>query len=574
MHLDRVRIRKTLRAAVVVITVAFLMDAAWTPSDAAPPSGRTERVDPVLFAQAKAHPAQMFDVIVQAAPATTKLAPHAKDDSAERAGNAVKRAGELPRRQLGFVGGATATIRGASIIALSNDPDVAFIYADARMQAKFDPQAGAALLTEPGQIEVGAPAAWSQYGVTGHGVGVAIVDSGIYAHPDLAGRVVAAIDLTSASPQVSPVPLGDPGGHGTHVAGLVAGDGTASGGAYTGIAPGANLIDVRVINGNGGSNVSTILAGLQWVLANRLTYNIRVVNLSLGAPEQTGYRLNPLDTAVEVMTFAGITVVVSAGNAGSTCGTITMPGDDPFVITVGGADDNGTTTIADDTIAPWSSCGPTTYDRLAKPDLVAPGRRMVSLRSPGSALDVLLPTRQITAAGATSPAYFTLSGTSMAAPVVTGAVALLLERDPTLTPRQVKQRLLATATPLSSATRDQAGAGLLNVLAAVGSTDRTSWTTKRAVSDGFARMVYPLINGQPLIWRDQSYNGGVDSHGTPWRFVTWSGINWDSITWEDITWEDITWEDITWESVAAQDITWETVFEPLSSNGPGWGPLE
>src|SRR3990167_3899871 len=218
----------------------------------------------------------------------------------------------------------------------------------------------------------------------GRGIGVAVVDSGVAAHPDLGDRIVAAIDFTQAAPTVSASPLGDPGGHGTHVAGLVAGDGASSGGAITGVAPGANIIDVRVIDANGSSNTSVVLRGLQWILRNKSTYNVKVVNLSLGAPVTKSYKLDPLATAVEVLTFAGVTILVSAGNSGSAGGTITSPANDPFVISVGAIDDAQTAATIDDTIASFSSRGRTAYDSLTKPDVSAPGRRMVSLRSPGS----------------------------------------------------------------------------------------------------------------------------------------------------------------------------------------------
>jgi serine protease AprX len=570
---DRIRIRRALRAAVVIVAVAVLMETAWTPIQAASKSV-VGKVDPALLADARAHPTSMYDVIVQATTPVAPLLPNAKETGADRAGKALLRAGERPSRALGLISGASARVHGANIVALAADPDVAFVYADVHLVTKFDPRANAALVTEPGQLEVNAPAAWSTYGATGRGVGVAVIDSGIYAHPDLAGRIVASIDFTSAAPQVSPVPLGDPGGHGTHVAGLVAGDGTASGGAYTGVAPQANLIDVRVVNASGASSMSTVLAGLQWVVSHRAAYNIRVANLSLGAPENGSYKLNPLNSAVEVLSFAGITVVVSAGNAGPSCGTITTPGDDPFVITVGALDDNGSATLADDSIGSWSSCGPTAFDGLAKPDLIAPGRRMVSLRSPGSTLDTQFPEREVSTLGASSPQYFVLSGTSMAAPMVAGAAALILEKDPTLTPRQVKQRLLSTATPLPFTTRSRAGAGLLNVFAAVGSSDRTSYATRATVGYAFAQMLPPLIYGKKLTWKDLGFNGGADSRGVAWSNVTWADITWDSITWEDVSWEDITWEDITWEAVTAQDITWEVTFMPLSSDGAGWSPVD
>ena len=560
-------------ACAVVVAVA-LAETTWTPVADASSAKALQRIDPALFAQAKSHPTTLFDVIVQGAPDRKHVDAREKARSVDRAGKAVQEAGGSPRRALGIIGGASAKVRGSGLITLANDDDVAYIFADAALNAKFDPQAGASLVTGAGTLTVKAPATWSQYGVTGRGIAVAVIDSGIYAHRDLAGRIVAAIDFTSASPTVSATPLGDPGGHGTHVAGLIAGDGTASDGAYTGVAPGANLVDVRVINASGASNVSTVLAGLQWVLSNRARYNIRVANLSLGTPEQTSYTLSPLSAAVEVLQYAGVSVVVSAGNSGPGAGTITAPGDDPFVITVGAADDNRTSTLADDSVAAFSSAGPTRYDSLAKPDIVAPGRRMVSLRSPGSALDALLPDRQVTASGSPTAEYFTLSGTSMAAPMVAGAVALLLERDPTLTPREVKQRLLSTAAPLSFGSRYTRGAGLLDTLAAVASTDHGGWKDRSRVSDGFAQMVLPLIYGTTLTWEDATFNGGVDSKGRPWTQLTWSDITWDNLTWDAISWNDITWEGITWDSVTQQDITWETTFDPLSSSGPGWGPLD
>ena len=276
---------------------------------------------------------------------------------------------------------------------------------------------------------------------------------------------------------------------------------------------------------------------------------------------------------MEVLAFAGITVVVSAGNSGPSAGSINVPGDDPFVITVGAVDDGGTSAVGDDSVPSWSSCGPTTYDGLSKPDLTAPGRHMVSLRAPGSALDTLFPEREVTAPGATTADYFMLSGTSMSAPLVAGAVALMLEKDPALTPRQVKQRLVSTVTSLPFGTAYTRGAGMLNVLAAVGSSDMTSWSDTARVSDGFAQVVLPLISGQPLVWDDLSFNGGVDSSGVRWSDITWDDITWDDITWDDITWDSITWESITWESIAGQDITWDTTFDPLSGGGPGWAPL-
>jgi serine protease AprX len=354
----------------------------------------------------------------------------------------------------------------------------------------------------------------------------------------------------------------------------VAGDGTASGGAYAGVAPGANLIDVRVIGANGSTNVSTLIAGMQWVLAHRAEYNIRVVNLSAGGPANTTYRDDPLASAAEILVFAGLTVVVSAGNEGPKERTITSPGTDPYVITVGGLDDSGTATTTDDALASWSSRGVTPIDGLAKPDLVAPGRKVVSLRAPGSTLDRELPDRLVAGLDPLAPAYFRLSGTSMAAPVVTGVVALMLERSPSLTPAQVKGRLKATATALPFGSPEATGSGMVNAVAALTGSVQTA-DAATAVSAGFAAEMYPLLYGQPLVWLDPTFNGGVDSRGVPWSEVSWSNLTWDAITWQNlnwsafswsaVNWQDISWEDISWEDISWEDISWETV--PLNDKG-------
>jgi serine protease AprX len=573
-----------------------------TVTQATPAGAKTHgeaKISPPLLALVRAHPRDDYAVIVRASPKRT-------GHHAERAARAVDRADGKTHRALSIVGGASASLRGDEILKLAEDPEVQYISSDDVIIASFDPEAAAAAASNPAIAEVGAPEAWRQLGVTGNGIGVAILDSGIAPHPDLAGRIVASVDFTGASSSSSGsgssgsgssgsgssgygevlVPPADPGGHGTHVAGLVAGDGMASGGAYTGVAPRANLIDVRVIAASGATTVSTLIAGMQWVLAHRDTYNIRVVNISAGGPATVGYRNDPLATAAEVLVFAGITVVVSAGNHGPHESTITSPGTDPFVITVGGIDDSGTATTTDDAIAAWSSQGPTPVDGLAKPDLVAPGRRVVSLRSPGSTLDRELPDRVVAGLDPLVPAYFRLSGTSMAAPIVTGVVALMLERSPALTPAQVKARLKSTATALPFGSLQTTGSGLVSAVAALASTDVTVDAVADQVSAGFASEMYAFLYGQPLRWRDLAFNGGVDSNGVAWTDVSWANASWDVITWQNLSWEafnwsavnwqDISWEGITWESV---DISWETV-TPYKNKGRGqrvrqlWGALD
>jgi serine protease AprX len=537
-----------------------------TATQATPAGAKTHgdaKISPTLFALAASKPKDDFAVIVRVSPKPVT------GHRAERAAAAVKRANGKVGRGLSIIGGASALLRGDDVLKLANDPDVAYISLDEVVTATFDPLDGAVLASSPGILEVGAPGAWRQLRVTGRGIGVAILDSGIAPHPDLAGRIVAAVDFTGGEISGALVAPADPGGHGTHVAGLVAGDGTASGGAYAGVAPGANLIDVRVIGASGSTKVSTLIAGMQWVLAHRANYNIRVVNLSAGGPATTSYRDDPLAAAAEVLVFAGITVVVSAGNEGPRYGTITSPGTDPYVITVGGIDDSGTATTADDDLALWSSRGVTPIDGLAKPDLVAPGRKIVSLRAPGSALDLELPDRLVAGLDPLLPEYFRLSGTSMAAPVVAGVVALMLERSPTLSPSQVKARLKGTATALPYGSSETTGSGMVAAVAAVSATDQSASTATDQISAGFASETYRLVYGQPLTWLDLTFNGGVDSNGVPWSALTWSNLAWDEVTWQNlnwgsfnwsaVSWQDIAWEDIAWEGITWEDVAWEVV---------------
>ena len=556
---------RVVRWSVAVVVAALLLANFATVGEAKTPKGK---VEPALLSQAQNNPKQSFDVIVRATQSKDK-----KSHASKRASDAIKSSTDgKVGHGLSIVGGVSATLSGTAIVDLAKHKDIAYISRDLVLKAHFDPLAAASALTSPGLSEIGVTDAWTKSGVTGRGVGVAVIDSGIADHPDLAGRIVAAVDFTTGTVGDTLTGHSDPGGHGTHVAGLIGGDGTASAGAYTGVAPGANLIDVRVIGATGTTTVSTVLRGMQWVIANRSTYNIRVANLSLGATEQASYTANPLATGVEMLTFAGITVVVAAGNGGPAAGTITTPGDDPFVITVGAIDDNGTTDPSDDLLTSWSSQGATLFDGLAKPDLAAPGRKMVSLRAAGSTLDTLYPDRQVSGTDPLVPAYFRLSGTSMSAPVIAGTVALMLEKNPSLRPAQIKHRLRTTATPVSYGSPLSTGAGVVNVAAAVAAADPASDFSSLPVSDGFATATYAYLYGQTLSWRDLTFNGGVDTAGTPWANVDWTNIQWNDVTWQDMYWESMNWQAIAWQDLAWEDAYWETStlnVNTLGSRG-GW----
>ena len=364
----------------------------------------------------------------------------------------------------------------------------------------------------------------SQY--TGDGVTVAVLDSGIDNHPDTGSRVLYRVATASMR-----MPTADLWGHGTHVAGIIAGNGAESGGLYRGVAPAAELVAVRMLDDTGEGYASAVIAGLDFVLQNKDTYGIRVVNISLGKAIEEEAANDPLVQAVERVWDAGIVVVCSAGNYGREGNfTITSPGNSRKAITVGAVTDWNTADTSDDLIASYSSRGPTLLDHFAKPDLVAPGNRLVSQRAYYSTLDTLYPDWRVDGDADGTAEYLELSGTSMAAAVVSGAVALMIEKDPTLSPSTVKARLMRSARALPGADPLMQGAGVLDVAAAL----QEIGTTDTAVS--------------PIVYREEG-DGAISTEDTAvlWGSEDWSlAILWsDTVLWTDaVLWGDtVLWTD-------------------------------
>ena len=349
----------------------------------------------------------------------------------------------------------------------------------------------------------------------GWAVTVAVVDSGIANHVDLnnytgTSRLAGQVNFVPGASTPD-----DYYGHGTHIAGTIAGLGDSSGRVYMGVAPEARLVDVRVMNDRGHGNTSTVVEGLQWIYNNRSNYNIKIVNLSLNSRIPESYNKSALNAALEVLWFNKIVVVVSAGNGGKQ--RLYPPANDPFVITVGAVDDKGTVSITDDTLSPFSAYGMTS-DGFLKPDLVAPGSNIVSvLASDDSNLVVANPSNTVTAPN--NSRYFKMSGTSMAAAVVAGAVAILLEDEPNLTPDQVKHRLRATARPFSGPESCAAGAGYLDISAAV------NGTTTQSANTGIAASQRLWSGTEPITW------GSVSWNSVSWNSVSWNSTNWNSVSW-------------------------------------------
>ena len=360
--------------------------------------------------------------------------------------------------------GAVLEVTGGQLDALARDPEVSHLSADSVVHPTM-------AVTH---LAIGADQAWDGTleiaGVTGAGIGIAIIDSGIDDHDDLQRRVVVSVDFVSdrgvrrvttgvrgragslddsgnellARPGADSAGTADDRfGHGTHIAGIAAG--RPSGDeidAYPGVAPDAHLINLRVLDDQGVGRVSDVIDAIDWAIENKDRYAIRVLNLSLGATVDESYVDDPLAQAAERAVAAGLIVVCSAGNYGTTddgtpiAGGIVSPGHAPSVITVGALKTQGTPGRSDDTVATYSSRGPTLFDGLLKPDLVAPGNKVVSAEAPGSYLARTYPELHVSGRG--KHGYFELSGTSMSTAVTSGSVALLLDANPTLTPAQVK----------------------------------------------------------------------------------------------------------------------------------------
>jgi serine protease AprX len=300
----------------------------------------------------------------------------------------------------------------------------------------------------------GAAGLWANH-VTGSGVNVAVLDTGIAPLPDFNGRLVGGVDLTGAGN-----PFLDSYGHGTFVAGLIAGNGASSNGTYTGEAPGAGLVSVKVAGASGQTDLATVIAGVDWTIEHAASLNIRVLNMSLGFQPFESTPLNPLDEVVQQAWDAGIVVVTSAGNTGPFNGTILSPGDDPLVITVGSVDDGGQSNVANDVMSSFSSVGPTDPDGWVKPDIVTSGRSVVSLLVPGSTIALANPQAIV------GTNNFAGTGTSFSAAIASGAAALILSKNPNETPSQVKASILATASPGPVGNPFVDGHGVLNVAAA------------------------------------------------------------------------------------------------------------
>ena len=449
--------------------------------------------------------------------------------SGGRADEAIRAAGGRPGRFLRAIGGQVALVPDYALRRLAARPEIRSVTLDRTVSGTMERTAAA----------VGATWVNEQLGYDGTGVGIAIIDSGVSSwHDDLgANRVVHFVDF------VSDLPLAHDGyGHGTHVAGIIAGNGYDSDGARRGIAPGANLVVLRVLDEAGEGHISDVIASIDYAIEHRAELNIRVINLSVASGVYELYMTDPLTLAARRAVDAGIVVVTAAGNHGQTArgavqyGGITSPGNAPWVLTVGATDHHLTAARNDDTIAPFSSRGPTLFDRAMKPDVVAPGVAIESLADAGSTIFALNADARIWGTVDTAAApYITLTGTSMAAPVVTGTIALMLEANSALTPNLIKAILHYTAETRSKAPLSAQGAGMLNARGAVQLAAALRGETA-AISD-------PTRWSRHILWGNQRVRGGqITAAANAWR--------------QDVTWGDGKTDD-------GETIVWGTTTDPV-----------
>jgi serine protease AprX len=368
--------------------------------------------------------------------------------------------GRVGRRLAGHTS-VVAEVSASQLPTLVRHPSVRAVSLDRRLHGTLEKTAAT----------IGARWVNQNLGFEGAGIGIAIIDSGVsQIHDDLGdNRVVHFVDFVSQQTQPH-----DPYGHGTHVAGIIGGSGHDSNGTRRGIAPGAHLMVLKTLNELGEGFISDAIAALDYAIERRKAFNIRVINLSVAAGVYESYRTDPLALAAARAVDAGIVVVTAAGNQGRNAkgqqqyGGITAPGNAPWVLTVGAASHNGTLDRADDTIAPFSSVGPSAIDLVPKPDLVAPGVGIEAPADSDSTLFVSRPDARVwgTVTTLTEP-YLSLSGTSMAAPVVAGTVALMVEANPMLKPQAIKAILQASARVHPSYSHLAQGAGFLDTRGAV-----------------------------------------------------------------------------------------------------------
>jgi serine protease AprX len=539
---------------------------------------------------------RQVSVIVEAKPFAVGAAAHQ-----------VERFGGQVGRQLRVINGFSARVPADRVGRLRGSPAVSAVTGNgpvALQAAAYTPTTDAGSLYTT-TLQTGAQAYWKA-GFTGKGVDVAVIDTGIAPVPGLAtaGKIVNGPDLSFES-QAPNLRYLDTYGHGTHMAGIIAGRaGGAVAGSYAGdstnflgMAPDARIVSVKVADAMGAADVSQIIAAIDWVVQNKTTngLNIRVLNLSFGTNTSHPYTIDPLCHAVEAAWRKGITVVAATGNAGFYKAPggpgLTSPARDPYVIAVGAADSMKTLSTSDDQVASFSSSGVGGAGGTKNPDLLAPGRSIISLAVPGSLID-----QTYGASGAVTGGFLRGSGTSQAAAVTSGAAALVLQQHPTWTNTQVKALLTLTASKLKVGLQTDAaqGKGTLNLTSALGVTNVAaaqaatsssgSGTLEGARGSNHLVDNGVVLNGERDVFGDPVSTATLASKrsaGTAWTGGTWngrmwsgssfSGSNWTATTWSGRMWSGRMWSSEVWSGRMWSGRMWSSgTWTGRMWSGDGW----
>lgn len=506
-----------------LVLLSGIIGLSGVPGTGVPTTGQFGSIQPILAQVAATSPEEQISVIIQ----TT--------DGSDQIEGVIDSLGGVVTRDLSIINAISASVPGKAVPQLARVQGVRWVSLDAPIiSTAKGGNGGGKPPSDPDpaydqhQLDtLNVRDVWDM-GIEGEGITVAVIDSGIAKVADFNVKVKGGspsriLRQMSFSPNSTTV--NDVYGHGTHVAGIIGGNGKISGGDFMGVAPKVNLVSLKISDEQGMAYESDTVAAMQWVLENKETFNIRVVNLSVNSTMEQSYHASPMNAAAEILWFNGIVVVTSAGNTevGSALDSInTAPANDPFLITVGASDEVQTPDYGDDAVAVYSANG-TTMNGFVKPDIVAPGQDIISLLSPDSSWYYEHPFRVLA-----SGYYFRLSGTSMAAPMVTGAVALLLQDEPDLTPDQVKYRLMYTGHPIDGSNGDSNTYAYMDVLEAV------TGTTTGSSNTG--------IEASELLWSgDEPIN---------WGSVNWNSVNWNSVNWNSVNWNSVNWNSVNWNSVA------------------------
>jgi serine protease AprX len=473
----------------------------------------------------------------------------------QAAHNFVKSVGGRITHELPIIGGFSARVPADDVPLLSRLPGVRGVVPDLPTHVQSAHGTYNNLPSVYKKVTGGNSLA--NAGANGQGVTIALIDTGVTWLPDIAGAEQTITDPLNLLQHdcinlTSEPSCNDSYGHGTFMAGIIAGNGFASNGKYVGMAPQARIISLKISGADGSSDVSTIIAAVQWVVQNKTVYNIRALNLSLGTDSTQSYRIDPLDYSVEKAWQAGVVVNVAASNRGPAAGTISKPADDPFVVTVGAIDDKGTNGLNDDVLPNFTGRGPTAADNLAKPDVVAPGGHIVSIAAPGAAITTQFPSTM------TAP-YRRGSGTSMATAVVTGLVAQMISANPTLSPDRVKFMLSRTANDKGGSGSDPmaVGAGVVNGAAALTAPPGvanvgvapSNGTGSLAASRGSVGIVLDDASSTVLDASSGDLTGALghlDTSGGSWFGGSWFGGSWFGGSWFGGSWFGGSWFGGSW----------------------------